>query len=291
MSKKQITLICIGAGLSLILGLTATFILLRDGKAPDAYTWDEYQNMSSKEQERLFNRFDSLEDFEAWKDSVQPQVTEPDFQWNEPGKLPSEYSWEEYSSLTEEKKEAFFRWFESKDAFESWMDGAKPEETTPVVPAWNEQGKTPDAYTWAEYQALSPEQQDAFYLWFSSKDAFESWMTAAKPVQTEPSEPSWTTPGKTPKEYTWEEYQALSPEEQDAFYLWFDSMDAFEVWMEAAKPKETVPTASCNKSGKTPDEYSFDEYQTLTPEEQDLFYQWFPSKDAFEAWLDQAMNE
>lgn len=288
MSKKQITVLCICTVLGLVLCLTAAFFLLTDQKAPDAYTWDEYLNMSDEEQEELFQRFDSLEDFEAWKESVQPQVTEPDFQWNEPGKLPTEYSWEEYSSLTEEKKEAFFQWFESKDAFEIWMNGVKPEKTAPTNPVWEGEGKMPNEYTWAEYQALSPEEQDAFYLWFSSKDAFENWMTAAKPVQTEPP---WTFQGKTPKEYTWEEYQSLSLEDQDAFYLWFDSMDAFEAWMEAAKPAETDPATGWDKPGKNPDEYTFDEYQTLTPEEQDLFYQWFSSRDAFEAWLDQAMKE
>jgi hypothetical protein len=232
MNKKRITLLSVCAAVGLIL-CGAALLIFTDRKAPDAYTWDEYQNMSAKEQDQLFQRFDSTEDFEAWKESVQPQVTEPDFQWNEPEKLPVEHSWEEYSALTEEQKEAFFQWFDSKDAFESWMGDAKPEETTATLPSWEEQEKAPDEYSWDEYQALSPEDQDAFYLWFGSKDAFESWMEAAKPQQTVPAA-IWDKPGKTPDRYTFDEYQALTPQEQDLFYQWFSSRDAFEAWLDQA---------------------------------------------------------
>ena len=71
MSKKQITLICVGLVLTIILAVITAFFLLADEKSPDAYTWDEYLNMSGEEQEELFQRFDSLDDFEAWKESVQ----------------------------------------------------------------------------------------------------------------------------------------------------------------------------------------------------------------------------
>jgi hypothetical protein len=176
MNKKRITLLSICAAVGLIL-CGAALLILTDRKAPDAYTWDEYQSMSAKEQDRLFQRFDSTEDFEAWKESVQPQVTEPDFQWNEE-KLPVEHSWEEYSALTEEQKEAFFQWFDSKDAFESWMEAAKPQQTVPAA-IWDKPGKTPDRFTFDEYQALTPQEQDLFYQWFSSRDAFEAWLDQA----------------------------------------------------------------------------------------------------------------
>lgn len=295
--RKKILRLCWILGIILILMLM--FILLggvkwakqwiTSFKEPSAYTWDEYQALDHEEKDEFFERFDTLQDFEDWKETAQPKETEPDFHWDEPGKKPNEYNWEEYMELTEEQKEAFFLWFSSTADFEAWKSQVQSEEAPSVNLVWDEQGKRPDEYTWAEYEALSHEKQDAFYLWFDSKDAFEAWMSEAKPAETEPADPSWNIPGKKPKDYTWEEYQKLSPEQQDAFYNWFASMSAFEAWMDSAKPDESsTENVSWNKPGKNPDEYSYDEYQALSAEDQELFYQWFDSRDAFEAWMDQA---
>lgn len=302
MNKKQkkIRLLCCVLGIVLCFmvlfvclgGVAKVRNMLRNNKSPDSFTWEEYQSMSHEEQDELFQRFDSLEAFEEWKDSVQPKETEPDFSWNEPGKLPNEYTWEEYQTLTAVQKEAFYLWFESATAFETWKNQAEPEENTFPEPTWNDQQKQPDEYSWQEYQALTLEEQDAFFLWFDSTDDFEAWMNGVKPTEIAPDDLSWDIPGKKPKDYTWEEYQALTPEEQDAFYLWFDSMQAFEAWMELAKPNENeTENAVWNKPGKHPDEYTWAEYQALTPEDQDLFYQWFPSREAFETWIDQSEKE
>lgn len=261
-------------------------------KAPDSYTWEEYQAMSNEEKDELYHRFDSMEDFEAWKESVAPQEVFPEYRWDEHGKQPDAYTWEEYQALSSEKQEAFYQWFESKSDFECWMEKAKDKEGAPTFPVWNKPGKQPDEYTWEEYQSLSYEEQDAFFLWFHSREDFEMWMNAAKPVPIAPTAPIWNLPGKTPIEYTWSEYQDLSPQDQDAFYHWFDSQKRFEAWMNKAKSdvSETVST-KWDKPGKQPDEYTWTEYQALSPEEQELFYQWFASKDAFEEWLNQADKE
>lgn len=298
MNKKRKKILCLSVILGVILSLLVLFILLggvekirQPIKAPGSYTWEDYQAMDHEEKDALYERFDSAEDFEAWMESVQPKETEPDFHWDEPGKEPDAYTYEEYLALTSEQKEAFYQWFASVTEFESWLHQAQAEAFTTEPPAWNEQGRQPDEYTWAEYQALTPEEKDAFFLWFASKEAFEAWMNSAKPEDT-PEEPEWDLSGKSPKDYTWSEYQALSPEKQDAFYLWFGSVQAFEAWMESVKPDETDPvTESWNKPGKQPDEYTWEEYQALTPEEQDLFFLWFDSVDAFEAWLNRTERE
>lgn len=261
-------------------------------KAPDAYTWEEYQTMDHEEKDALFERFDTLEDFEAWKESMQPQETEPEFIWDLPGKLPDAYTYGEYLTLTSEQKEAFYQWFSSVTEFESWLQQAQADIAETEPPAWDPQGKQPDEYSWSEYQALTPEEQDAFYLWFSSREAFETWIYTVNPPDENPTEPSWDVSGKTPNEYTWLEYQALSPEQQDAFYLWFDSLQAFEDWMISVQPTEAVPeTDHWDKPGKQPNEYTLEEYQALSPEEQDLFYLWFDSRDEFEMWLSEAGQE
>ena len=254
------------------------------------YTWEEYQSLSLEEQDAFFQEFDSEDAFEAWMDAVKPtDTTETGLVWNKPGKEPNEYTWEEYQALTGWEQEAFFLWFETEEAFETWLDAVKPAETIEPVLPWAEQGKAPDAYTWEEYLALSPREQDAFYLWFGSEGTFEAWMNAVKPPETTEAVPEWDKPGKTPDAYTWEEYQALTPEEQDAFYLWFESEAAFEDWMNAVKPPETTEAAlEWDKPGKNPDQYTWEEYQMLSPEEQDAFYRWFGSLEAFETWMEAA---
>ena len=55
----------------------------------------------------------------------------------------------------------------------------KPTESNEPELEWNNSGKNPNEYTWAEYQALTPQEQDAFFLWFGNVEAFEEWMNAA----------------------------------------------------------------------------------------------------------------
>jgi hypothetical protein len=262
----------------------------KPGKEPDEYTWEEYGALTREEQEAFANWFASEDAFKNWLETARPvETTVPTDHWDKPGKVPNEYSWDEYQSLSPVDQDAFFRWFESVDAFEAWMKSVKPEETTPPAPGWDKPGKLPSEYTWEEYEALSIEDQDAFFLWFGSVDAFENWMKSTKPTQpTEPA-PVWNKPGKLPSEYTWEEYQKLSPEDQDAFFLWFGSVDAFEKWMNAVNPVDTTnPVPGWNKPGKQPDEYTWEEYEALSPEEKDAFFLWFASVEAFEAWMDAA---
>ena len=251
-------------------------------------SWEDYLALSLEEQDAFFQQFQSAEDFEKWmEEAKQGETTNPDLVWDKSGKLPSEYTWEEYEALANEEKDAFYLWFESEDAFERWMEAAKPAETTTPEQVWDKPGKLPSEYTWKEYEALTNEEKDAFYLWFDSADAFERWMEAVKPAETTAPDPVWDKPGKLPSEYTWEEYEALTNEEKDAFYLWFDSADAFEQWMEAAKPAETTtPDPIWDKPGKLPSEYTWEEYEALTNEEKDAFYLWFGSTEAFEEWME-----
>lgn len=298
MNKKQKKLlyICLASGVALCLllvfllggGIRWVKQLISNAKPVSSYTWDEYRAMSNEDKDAFFERFESVEAFEEWKSSVQPTELEPDFHWDDPNKAPNQYTWAEYQALTPEAKEAFYQWFESTTAFESWMESAREAENQ--TPDWDKPGKLPKEYTWEEYQALSAEEQDAFFNWFESEAEFEAWMNEKKPSESEPEEPSWETSEKEPKDYTWEEYQSLTPQEQDAFYLWFGSKEAFETWMNQVNPVVDLPD-HWDKPGKNPNEYTWEEYQVLTPEEQDLFYLWFETRDDFEAWMEEARGE
>lgn len=260
----------------------------KPGKDPDQYTWEEYEALSREEQEAFFQWFATKAEFNAWLEAAKPQESSGlAADWNKPDKNPDQYTWKEYEALSPEEQEAFFQWFATRADFEAWMEAVKPAESTEPAPEWNKPGKKPNEYSWEEYQALSYEEQDAFFLWFGSANAFEAWMEAVKPPESTEPAPNWNKPGKKPSEYTWEEYQNLSQKDQDAFFLWFDSTDAFEAWMNSVKPTEnTEPNLEWDKPGKTPDAYTWEEYQALSPEEKDAFFLWFGSTDAFEAWME-----
>lgn len=258
----------------------------KPGKKPNEYTWAEYQALSAQDRESFYHWFDSKEAFDRWMEKVKPaQVVSTVTEWNKPGKKPNEYSWEEYEELTGEDQEKFYQWFDSAAAFEAWLKSVKPVESEVDLGSWNKSGKNPDEYTWEEYDALSKEDQERFYQWFTSKAAFETWMNSVMPEETVPVVEAWDKPGKKPDEYTWEAYQRLSAEDQEKFYQWFGSVETFEAWMASAKPDETIAAEEWDMAGKQPDAYTWEEYEALTPEEQDLFFQWFASVEAFESWM------
>ena len=107
---------------------------------------------------------------------------------------------------------------------------------------WDNGGKLPTEYTWEEFCALGDAEQEAFYEWFYTPEAFEAWMMSVKDDQEqEPNgvgEYPWDNGGKLPTEYTWEEFCALSDVEQEAFFEWFDSPEMFEVWMNSTVQTE-----------------------------------------------------
>ena len=56
---------------------------------------------------------------------------------------------------------------------------------------------------------------------------YEEWSNKAKGKERYP----WEAGGKKPSEYTWDEFNSLNGEQQEAFVDWFASADEFEVWM------------------------------------------------------------
>ena len=110
---------------------------------------------------------------------------------------------------------------------------ATVDETAKSVP-WENGGKQPSEYTWEEFQALSGAEQEVFIESFQSAEAFEEWSNnAISAVNKFP----WENGGKQPSEYTWEEFQALSGVEQEAFVESFSSTDAFEKWENSVMPQ------------------------------------------------------
>ena len=94
-------------------------------------------------------------------------------------------------------------------------------------------GKKPEDYTWEENEALSEAEKAAFYESFAGVSDFDTWLTQAQANAKLP----WENGSKKPKDYTWEEYEALSGFLQDAFFESFESVEAFEKWLEANQPE------------------------------------------------------
>ncbi|MBE6598027.1 MAG: hypothetical protein E7638_01145 [Ruminococcaceae bacterium] len=195
----------------------------KDGaKQPEDYTKEEYMALTT-EQKAAFEAFFPLpEEFDAWLVRVglkAPEEVEtedpdlPDFDdvyipeedekeddsmpWLEPGaKAHGDYTKADYDKLNNKQKELFLAFFENPEDCEAWMikyglkdpaeEDTKPSGTInpddfdiPDMMPWDQPGgKMPEEYTAAEYNALTPEQKQAFQDFFPDPMLWEEWAAA-----------------------------------------------------------------------------------------------------------------
>ena len=223
---------------------------------------------------------------------------ELDLPWDQGGKEPSDYTWEEFEKLTPEQSIAFQNYL-GQSGFETWMNSVKEmeqEQVSEVVSApWEEAGaKQPEDYTWEEFEALTPEQSIAFQNYLG-ESGFETWMSSVKELKQEQASEVVSAPweeagSKQPADYTWEEFEALTPEQSIAFQNYLGE-SGFETWMSSVKELKQeqaseVVSAPWEEAGaKQPADYTWEEFEALTPELSILFQNSFESGEAFEAWM------
>ena len=94
-------------------------------KEPSEYTWEEYQQLSAEQQAAFQMSFESVVSFDMWLTNAQSNVMLP---WDNGGKKPSEYTWEEYDVLDDFLKEAFFESFEDEQEMEKWITENMPNQ-------------------------------------------------------------------------------------------------------------------------------------------------------------------
>lgn len=152
---------------------------------------------------------------------------------------------------------------------------------------WDYSTKLPNEYTKEEYEALSEEQKDAFVAWFGSHEDYLNWELSVTEAETELELP-WMNGHKTPENYTYEEFELLTAEQQDAFFEWFASYEDFLEWEDKAGDAEPVGDYPWTCGGKSPDQYTYTEFETLSPELQDAFFEWFPTFEEYMKWEDNA---
>ena len=176
----------------------------------------------------------------------------------------------------------------------------------PQLSPWITGGKQPDRYTWAEYEALSQNQQLAFINWFPSDKEFEAWMEEAlknagyepggdMSDQETPTEPNpWEAAGaKQPADYTWAEFEALTAGQQIAFQNSFASTGAFDKWLQKAQSGQSgtsQPNPWEAAGAKQPADYTWAEFEALTVAQQMAFQNSFASPEAFDKWLQKAQS-
>lgn len=255
---------------------------------PAEYTWDEYNELTNAQQESFISSFESVDAFENWMESVYVENAAA-MPWENTDKKPAEYAWEEYENLTPTQQNAFVEWFDNEADFEAWMELAQEKNADAAALPWEESAQKPNDYTWAEYEALTIEQQNAFVEWFDDIYVFEAWMEKAQSKELEVPKgiiKPWEEGGKTPDEFTWAEFEALTVMQQDAFIEWFDSIDAFETWMQAVNPVANTELVIPWANDKTqPDAYTMDEFKELTAYQQSKFFTWFGTYEEFDSWL------
>lgn len=254
-------------------------------KQPKDYTWAEYEAMTEQEKAVFIASFESAEAFENWKNSVTGTSEVETMPWEGGGKQPAEYTWAEYEALTVSQKEAFFDSFGSTVEFDAWMSRATGTSEVETMP-WEAGGKQPKEYTWAEYEALTASQKEAFYDSLGSSVEFDNWMSRVTGTATIETMP-WEAGGKEPAEYTWAEYEALPASQKDAFYDSFEGAEAFENWKNGVTGSNGA-SLPWEEGGKDPSEYTLAEYEALNASLKEAFYDSFESSVEFDAWMSRA---
>ncbi len=150
-------------------------------KKPSDYTWEEYLALSDEEKSAFPDRFESQEKFNEWLLSVQPEA-EIYLPWENGGKPPYEYSWDEYNELSKEQQLAFGDSFASPEELLLWYNRVQPGSGTTSGLPWEDGGKKPSEYTWEEVQAMPEEMQEAFFNSFDSLAEFEKWLAKNLPT-------------------------------------------------------------------------------------------------------------
>ena len=138
-----------------------------------------------------------------------------------------------------------------------------------------------ETYTWEEFNSMSAEEQIAFQESFPDIEAFDDWMQS---VQPQPEMP-WDNSSKQPEDYTMEEFEALTAEQQIVFQNSFKDPDGFNEWLERVESEAWEISWD-----KDLEDYTWEEFENMSGEDQIRFQNSFDSFEDFDKWLQNAQK-
>ncbi len=174
--KRIVVMVLIASVLGGVIIVCGNTIVGKNDSSSDVEetTWEEFNSMSAEEQIAFQDSFSDIEAFDDWMQSVQPQ---PEMPWDNGGKQPEDYTWEEFEALPAEQQMAFQESFGGFEEFDNWMQEATYEE----IPAFSaSNGKSLEDYTWEEFENMSDEDQIRFQDSFDSFEDFDKWLQNAQ---------------------------------------------------------------------------------------------------------------
>lgn len=246
------------------------------GKQPKDYTLEEFEALIQEQKKAFVNSFRNEDAYAAWLEKAQGGSKEPEQPLD---KVPEDYTWEEYMQMTEAEKEVFIGSFRNEAAYEAWLERVKEEQVDTVLPL----NKRPSDYTWEEFLGLTPEEKEIFQEEINRYGGFEAWLEKEQSGSTDSELPL----DKAPEDYTWEEFEALTPTQQDTFRESFYNSAAFEAWVRRARENTQDNTLPLDKN---PSDYTWEEFLDLTEEEKEIFQEEINRYGGFEAWLNKVLQ-
>ena len=140
-------------------------------------------------------------------------------------------------------------------------------------------------YTWEEFCELTSTEQMQFQNSFENMEKFNEWIQKAQEIN---DNYSWKNEGKQRVEYTWEDFEALAPNEQIKFQNSFSSIEEFDRWMQNVQGN--IEDFSWNDENGQPLDYTWEEFENLEPADQIKFQNSFESFEKFDEWLQKAQG-
>ena len=249
-------------------------------KQPEEYTLEEYEGLTA-DQRKAFRNYLGSAGYAAWLEQAEEAIEPEEIPWNKSGaKQPKDYSWAEYQALSEKQKKAFMEHL-GPQGLENWLEKTQNSQT---ANPWEQPGaKKPNQYSWAEYQALTQKQKEAFAAYLGSA-GFQSWLNGGQVVN---DVHPWEKPGaKRADRYTWEEYEALTSAQKKAFRNHLGT-GGFEAWLEKVQEEESPWEES---GAKQPGDYTWEEYLALNATQKNAFQEYLGAR-GYEQWLEKVLDQ
>ena len=197
---------------------------------------DNQEEVKKPDNDNQYDETDKVDNNTMYDEPEKMEDEKPDLlPWENGGKTPSKYTYEEFESLTGAQQMAFQKYL--GDNFDAWLQQAQggivEDNTEDIDLPWENGGKTPSKYTYEEFESLTGAQQMAFQKAID----FDAWLESVQSGDIDDNEMPWEAPNaKRPEDYTWDDFLKLTPGQSIDFQGAFEETDGFEKWLVENSP-------------------------------------------------------